>query len=110
MRIAAIGCIPGVLSTSMRAELREIKKRSPQARFSYADGRCLLWTAETKPTFFYSQLSRDAAHPTMGSLNRYVGRLQKTARPCAALTPIRSPTKARFGWYGCEQGAVDNSG
>jgi hypothetical protein len=34
VRIAAIGCIPGVLSTSMRAELREIKKRSLQARFS----------------------------------------------------------------------------
>jgi hypothetical protein len=60
----------------LKAQLRTAKKRSPQARFlnpkDVARGGPL-----AQGYIFYSQLSSDAAHPTMASLNRYIGRFEK---------------------------------
>ncbi len=60
----------------LRAQLRTIKKRSPQARFlnprDVAQGGPM-----AQAYLFYSQLSSDAAHPTMASLNRYIGRFEE---------------------------------
>jgi hypothetical protein len=57
----------------LRAQLRDINRRAPQAKFlnmtEVARGG-LLAQSES----FYRQLSRDAAHPTFTSLNRYVRR------------------------------------
>jgi hypothetical protein len=60
----------------LKAQLRTINKRSPQARFLSPKD-----VARAGPLaqgyIFYSQLSSDAAHPTMASLNRYVGRFEE---------------------------------
>lgn len=57
----------------LRAQLRDINQRAPQARFlnvtEVARGGLV---AQSEP--LYRQLSRDAAHPTLTSLKRYVGR------------------------------------
>jgi hypothetical protein len=60
----------------LKAQLRTINKRSPQARFLNPKD-----VARAGPMaqgyIFYSQLSSDAAHPTMASLNRYIGRFEE---------------------------------
>jgi hypothetical protein len=57
----------------LRAQLSDINRRAPQPKFlnitEVARGG-LLAQSES----FYRQLSRDAAHPTFTSLNRYVRR------------------------------------
>jgi hypothetical protein len=115
----------------LKAQLRTINKRSPQARFLSPKD-----VARAGPLaqgyIFYSQLSSDAAHPTMASLNRYIGRFEEngeTVRGFDCDPPVKESEIAQnrglgmsggdwrvcrrqsdFGGYACGAGAPKNCG
>jgi hypothetical protein len=68
----------------LTAQLREINRAAPQAKFlsitEVASGGLL-----AQADLFYRQLSRDAAHPTLTSLNRYLKRYDEGGQTVRAL-------------------------
>jgi Family of unknown function (DUF5677) len=68
----------------LRTQLRDIKARAPQAKFlsitEVARGGLLAHSES-----IYRQLSRDAAHPTFTSLNRYIRRFEENGQTVRGL-------------------------
>jgi hypothetical protein len=78
--------IDAAVKDQLRAQLRDINRGEPQARFlnitELARGGLL-----AKSEAFYRLLSQDAAHPTFTSLNRYVRRFLECGEWVPGLDP-----------------------
>jgi Family of unknown function (DUF5677) len=68
--------LDAALKQRIRAQLREINQRAPKAKFLSITG-VARGGSLADSEYLYRQLSRDAAHPTFTSLNRYVRRFEE---------------------------------